>query len=49
VSGAGGNVYEPNFKRGTVTVMGCIPYFNGQSFEDQKQKNMAKGYKKIVS
>jgi hypothetical protein len=34
VSGTGGNVYELNFKQGTVTAKGSIPYFNLQPLED---------------
>ncbi len=48
VSGAGGNVYDPNFKQGTVTVKDGVPYFNGQPLEDQGQKDLAEAYKKTM-
>lgn len=48
VSGAGGNVYDPNFKVGTVTVKDGVPYFNGQPLEDQEQKKLAEACKKIM-
>lgn len=48
VTGTGGNVYDPNFKVGTVTVKGGVPYFNGQPLEDQHQKDLIEACKKIV-
>ena len=34
VLGTGGNVYEFNFKQGTMTAKGSVPYFNRQPLED---------------
>lgn len=48
ITGAGGNVYEPHFKVGTVTVKDGVPYFEGHPLIDEDQIRLSEACQRIL-